>query len=239
MKTFHIILLGCAILGTSCKKDKTPIDEVPAGIIRTTADPTLYPRIVELFPERKNVSVNYPALFSDTVQKKIVLTDSTKVYLTFIAEKAKFRNTVGWYSYMQGHEPQKEADVNLHVLFPNASGKDEGGELLQGDRLQVGDKAFPKGTVIGFFLIVDGWQDGEINYSAQTFYTDYSLNVGSEQHHVLFGDVNSGDIVLGFEDLPFDDVNSDKDYNDLLFTVTDNNEGFEPIYLDLKKLPRL
>jgi hypothetical protein len=239
MKAIFIILMGSALLWAGCKKDKSSIDEVPSEIIRTVANPTLYPRIVELFPEKKDVSVSFPVLFNDTVQKRIVLTDSSRVYLTFIAEEAKYRNTVGWYSYMEGHEPQKEADVNLHVLFPNASGKDEGGQLVQGDRLQVGDKAFPKGTVIGFFLVVDGWKDGEINYNAETFYTDYSLNLGAQQHHVLFREINSGDIVLGFEDLPFDDVNSDKDYNDLLFTITDNNEGFEVINFDLTKMPKL
>lgn len=220
----------------ACKKDKEePVKEVPDGIIRTDTGPTLYPEIVSLLPDKKNATTSYPALFSDTVLKKIVLTEESEVYITFIAEKALYKNTVGWYSYVQGSEPQSVNDINIHVLFPNASGKDEGGELLQGDMLQLGDTKFPKGTVIGFFIIIRGWQNGTIDYAAPTSYTDYLLNTSAFQQHVLFRKKEGGDIVLGFEDMPFEQ--SDKDFNDILFTISDNPDGNDNIYIDLAKIP--
>jgi hypothetical protein len=219
------------------KDDEKKVDEVPPDVIRTVANPILYPRIVELFPEYKHVNTLHPELFSDTVVKKIVLTGESEVYLTFIAEKAKYRNTVGWYSYPLGSEPASVSDVNIHLLFPNASAKDEGGELLQGDMLQLGETKFPKGTVIGFFLIIKGWQNGTIDYNGIANYTDFKLNAGGYQQHVLFKEKDSKDIVLGFEDMPF--LEADQDYNDILFKVSDNKDGYESIYFDLNHVPAL
>lgn len=238
MNTKLICLVMLAITLNACKKDKDePVKEVPDGIIRTDTGPTLYPEIVNLLPDAKSVLKSYPALFADTVLKKIVLTEASDIYITFIAEKAKYKNTVGWYSYPLGSEPASIDDINIHVLFPNASGKDEGGELLQGDMLRLGDTPFPKNTVIGFFLIIKGWQYGTIDYAAPTCYTDYSLNTGGFQQHVLFRKKEGGDIVLGFEDMPFEQ--SDKDFNDILFTISDNKEGYENIYIDLARIPEM
>lgn len=234
-KLLYLLVIVLSLFG--CKKEKEEkVEEIPQGIIRTVTNPTLYPRIVELFPNMQ-AEINFPFLFSDTVQKKIVLTGETEVFITFIAEKAVYKNTVGWYSYPLGSEPTSVKNVNIHLLFPNVSAKDEGGELEQGFMLQLGEKKFPKNTVIGFFLIIQGWQNGLINYNAETHYTDQNLNRGGHQQHILFKEKDSGDIVLGFEDLPYE--SGDKDYNDLLFKVSDNKDGFKNIYFDLKRLPEL
>lgn len=222
----------------ACAKDKeTPVEEIPDDIIRTDTSPIYYSRIVNLLPSSQDASAIYPVLFSDTVQKKIVLTAESEVYITFVTERAVYKNTVGWYSYPLGQEPKSAKDLNIHVLFPNVSGKGEGGELLQGDKLQLGDTKFPKGTVIGFFLIIKGWKDGYINYGAETYYTDRHLNVNNNQQHVLFREKNGGRIVLGFEDMSF--TIGDSDFNDILFTVADNKDGLETIYFDLKSVPKL
>jgi hypothetical protein len=222
-------------LFVGCKKEKEEvIAEVPEEIIRTELDPILYPQIAELFPDSKNALINYPQLFNDTIQKNIVLTEESEVYITFVAEKATYKNTVGWYSYTPGNAPKTTADVNIHLLFPNVSAKGEGGELIEGDMLQLGDKKFPKGTVIGFFLIVNGWKDGTIRYGNQTHYTDYCMNLGEKQQHVLFKEKDGKNIILGFEDMSYEAA--DKDYNDILFIISDNKNGFESIFFDLKKM---
>jgi hypothetical protein len=235
-KVISFLILMLFVIG-GCKKDK--LDEVPSGIIRTVANPTLYPRIVSLFPAHQNAEIEYPELFSDAVQKNIILTDSSEVYVTFIAEDAKYRNSLGWYSYTKGNEPKTKTDLDLHLLFPNISAKGEGGELLQGDMLQVGNKKFPKNTVIGFFLVLDGWKDGTIDYGLETHYTDYILNTNGHQKHILFKEKNSGDIILGFEDLPDGDVDLDSDYNDILVTIQDNKDGYESIFIDTTKMTKL
>lgn len=221
----------------SCEEKEDPIPELPPDIIRTKADSTLFNKIESLFPTKYKADSLYPALFSDTVQKRIILTRESEVYLKFITEKAVYKNTVGWYSYNLGSEPQSVKEVNIHLLFPNVSGVGEGGELMQGDMLQLGDQKFPKGTVIGFFLIVRGWQNGAIDYNRETVYTDINLNPGGAQQHMLFKEKNNGDIVLGFEDIVT--TLTDKDYNDILFSVTDNKDGYKTIAFDETKIPTL
>lgn len=238
MTTKLTLFAALIILVISCEQEKEePIPEVPPGVIRTDTTPVLHARIVELFPSSTNATVTLPHLFSDTVQKNIVLNQETEVYLMFIAERATYRNTVGWYSYTKGNPPKNAGDVARNVLFPNASGAGTGGELKQGDMIQLGTTKFPKGTVIGFFLIINGWQDGFINYNGITHFTDYALNNEGRQQHVLFKEKNGGDIVLGFEDMLF--KQADADYNDLLFTVTDNRDALEPVSFDETKIPKL
>lgn len=235
-KLICFILLVATIIG--CKKEKEErIKEVPDEIIRTQTCPTLFSRIGDLFPEYGEVSTLHPSLLSDTVQKKIVMTRESNVYITFIAEKALYKNTIGWYSYT-GTFPKSLADLNIHILFPNVSGKGEGGELMAGDMLPLGLEKIPKGTTIGFFLILNGWENGSINYRGLTQYTDYSVNQGGLQQHILFKEKNCGDIVIGFEDLPFSE-HFDSDYNDILFTISDNKDGYQSISFDIDKLPKL
>jgi hypothetical protein len=224
-------------IGACAKDNEIPVEEIPEGIIRTDTSPIYYARITSLLPSTQNASTIYPTLFNDTVQKKIVLTAESDVFITFVSERATYKNTVGWYSYPLGQEPKSAKDLNIHILFPNVSEKGEGGELLQGDKLQLGDTKFAKGTVIGFFIIIKGWKDGYINYNADTYYTDSYLNATKYQQHVLFKEKNGGRIVLGFEDMPFNI--GDADYNDILFTVADNKDGLETIYFDLKSVPKL
>lgn len=239
MKTKLLILfITISYISITCSKVKDElINEVPKNVIRTKIDSTLYPQIIDRFPDWTSAIIRYPVLFSDTIQNRIVLIDSSEVFLTFVAENAGYRNTIGWYSYKIGNPPLKIEDVNIQIIFPNASGKEEGGELLQGDMIQLGNKKISKGTVIGFFLIANGWNDGIINYNNLTYYTDLFLNPSHYQHHIIFKEINGKNIILGFEDMEYE--KSDKDYNDLLFIISDNKDGFESIYFDLNKIPLL
>lgn len=222
-------ILAITLLG-GCKKG-----EEPSKIIRTQVGPTLYPRIIELFPEGQSNITSYPALFSDTVQKELLLVKESEVYVTFISEAALYFNTLGWYSYTNGHRPNSVTEISKEVLFENISSP----PLEQGDMLQVGAQKFPAGTVIGFFLISNGYSEKGINFNNPTFYTDLNLNSNNSQHHVLFREKNLGNIILGFEDLPFDSTACDKDYNDVLFSITDNKDGFKDISFDDSKIPKL
>jgi hypothetical protein len=113
-----------------------------------------------------------------------------------------------------------------------------GNVLNQGDMLRLGDKTFPAGTTIGFFLIIHGWDYGKVNYDAETFYTDRELNTDSQQQHVLFRQSNTGALVLSFEDQLTSQV-SDKDFNDILFLVTDNKDGQPVSKFNLSNVPEL
>src|SRR5690606_31870992 len=107
-------------------------------------------------------------LFSETARKEVILTKESPVYVTFISEGASLPNTFGWYSYHKDSKPTSPSTLELHVLFPHVSHN----VLNQGDRLRLGEGTFPPGTVVGFFLIINGWQNGTVNYDRETFYTD-------------------------------------------------------------------
>jgi hypothetical protein len=195
-----------------------PISEVPDKIIPTKPCGTLYSRILELLPEFKNQLLQ-PKLFADTLQKNITITQETEVYLTFISESTVYQNSLGWYSYKRSAVPQNSKDFEWHILFPNVSSD----ILRTGDRLKLGDQKFEKGTVIGFFLIFKGWQNGAIDYTELTHFTNFLLNKDQLQQHLLFEEKICGDMVLTFEDIPVNQSDCDHDFNDIIFTISDNN----------------
>jgi hypothetical protein len=215
---------------SSCRHD-FGVKEVPPDLIKAVPCPTLYSRILELFPEHTKNS--RAVLFSDTVQKQVVLTKDSEVYVTYISEGAGYENTFGWYSYDKGSPPSSASQIELNVLFPNVSDK----VLEPGNRLLLRKDKFKAGTVIGFFLIVDGWNDGTINYDMPKIYTDYQFNPDKSQQHILFEEKTCGDIVLAFEDVGMGDVkSSDRDFNDILFTVSDNNSEKVNTSFDVKHI---
>lgn len=213
-----------------CKKDL--INELPSEITKLQPVANLSDSLKYIFTENGNAITRNPALFADTVQKNIILTKASKVYVTFIDENTDKQNSLFWYSYPMLQPPANTSDVKGHILFPNVSKVGEGGLLQTGYTLELGTDVFPAGTVIGFYIIAGGWDNGKINYSRNTIYTNYNLNVGGEQLHVLFKNAFSRYLVVGFED----NLNGQHDFNDVLFAVSDNDQGLESSSFDLNKV---
>jgi hypothetical protein len=234
MKTgsIKIWLMVCVVILASC--DDRGIPQRPKDIIETEIDPAVMQKIVEQFPEGTNVQVTLPSLFEPAAQKQIVLSEESNVYLAYISEGASYANSFGWYSYNADNKPVNPSDVDVHLLFPHVSDK----VLNRGDMLQLGDSKFPAGTVIGFFLIIHGWNNGEVNYNGETFYTDQGLNADDSQQHVLFRQKASGNLILSFEDQLTTQL-SDKDFNDILFIVTDNKSAQAVSRINLTNVPEL
>jgi hypothetical protein len=228
--SFPVIIVLLIYLSGCSREEK--IKEKPDNIIVGRADTALFKSIMADFPEKKNNMTSHSGLFSDTIQKRIVLKTESKVYLTYISEGAFFDNSFGWYSY-DSTKTVSKADVKLNILFPNVSKN----ILKEGNMLQVGDGAFPAGTVLGFFLIVRGWENGAVHFDRETFFTDVDFNPNHQQQHILFQEKSLPDLVLAFEDLSVADT-SDYDFNDIIFTVTDNTENKEPINFDLRHVAR-
>jgi hypothetical protein len=229
-----LVFFGC----TKERVTEIPIDnklnEVPASVF-VLKPCSSFDSIKGLFSETAHFVANIPAFLSDTVQKKIVITKECNVYVTFITERAGYKNTLGWYSYKNTQPPLVASDINKNILFPNISRKGQGGELEIGYTLNLSEAKFPVGTVIGFFLVVAGWNEtGFVDYNRTIYYTNYELNVGGKQQHILYKESNCHNIILGFEDLSFD--LSDKDFNDVIITISDNKEGYETTSFDLNRL---
>lgn len=214
----------------SCKKQL--IDELPGNFSVVKPVDNLLDSLRVVFSENGNAQLNIPLLFSDTIQKNIVLTKESNVYVTFIDEGTDKRNSLCWYSYNKAQPPLTINDINKNILFPNISKTGEGGLLEHGYTLQLGTEKFPAGTIIGFFLVANGWKDGSIDFGFPSYYTNYNLNRDGEQLHILFKNAFSRYIVMGFED----NLIGTHDFNDVLFAVSDNNVGIEATSFDLAKV---
>ncbi len=169
-----------------------------------------------VLPERSNVLVAHPEYF-DNPNREIELLKDDKVYVTFISEGAGYRNTLGYYYYHKDDPPQTADDLNKVVIFPNASAKYSGGELVQGNTMKLLGE-FEEGTVIGFYVISNGWKGSEITDGIYTQYTIPEFNVSEKQQSIIFYDQGCQSIVLAFEDIAL--PQGDKDYNDAIFMVS-------------------
>jgi hypothetical protein len=215
----------------SCREER--VKERPEDIIPSTIDPAIFQKIMEQFPESKDVKESHPELFEAAAGKQVVLSAESEVYVSYISEGASYSNSFGWYAY-NGSAPTQPSDIEVHLLFPTVSNR----ILVQGDMLRLGDGKFPAGTVIGFFLIIKGWEDGEVHYDRETFYTNFDVNTDDQQQHILFKQKDLGNIILAFED-ELTSQSSDQDFNDIIFMVTDNKENNPVTNLNLNSVIEL
>jgi len=216
------------------------IDEgVPDNVEPTEPCVTLMANISELFPERMDVRKVHNDLFSDTAHLNIYVKEETPVFVSFIDEGAGWRNTFGYYSYPAGNPPQSIDDLEKHIVFPNVSKVGEGGGLDFGDRVQLGDGSFPAGTVIGFYIVAQGWKNGLTTDGVYTQYTDRIFNSDQAQQSTLFVSSGCDDIVLTFEDIKVKESSCDHDFNDIILTIKDSRDmGMPNTKLDVSGLPR-
>jgi hypothetical protein len=207
-----LVLFGC--------KDKEKIievvDEVPEDVFNIPLCETLQSTVMELFHDSHNNKEKYPQLF-DGSQEQIVLTKASNVYISYVTEGAAISSTLGWYIY-SGDAPGSAENVDKKIVFPNVSNS----VLNPGDSRMIGN--FPAGTVLGFYLIVGGYNNSTVNYGKPTFYTNFSWNPDQHRQHVLFRESQCNNILMGFEDKAVNN-GADNDYNDILFMISDNDQN--------------
>jgi hypothetical protein len=230
--TAQLICVAFLLAMPSCSSDK--IKARPDDIIQTTIPPEVFQKITEQLPGGENAREKHKPLFEASAQKQIVLSKESEVYVTFVDEDAGYTNTFGWYSYTPGSKPSTSSELKKNILFPSVSSNN----LKPGDMLQLGEGKFPAGTVIGFFLIIRGFNAGVINYGNETFYTDIDYNPSSSQQHVLFKHKDIGAVILAFED-ELSANQSDEDFNDILFTVSDNKNNNEVSSFEVQNVIQL
>jgi hypothetical protein len=217
------------------------IDEgVPEDVIPTKPCETLYNGIITQFPEGVNNKTKHPDLFADAATKNLLLTKESDVYITFVDEGAGWKNSFGYYSYPADNPPASIDDLECHYVFPNVSKVNEGGGLNVGDMVRIGDQKFPANTVIGFFLVSQGWNNGLTGPGIYTNYTNKEFNTNSYQQHTLFIESSCDDLVMTFEDIIYNSDLSynDKDFNDIMFTIKDNKAGLANTSFNVTNIPR-
>ena len=237
MNTSPKILLNAllAIAIFSCEKDDTKkgMDELPDDVFKMNQCAELYTNIYNKLQEGKNEQERNRILFMDQSQQRLVLTQEADVYVSFVAERSEYSNTLGWYTYQDGGELSLGENANNQIVFPHFSSA----VLTPGDGRRIG--RFPAGTVVGFFLVVGGW-DAEmesINFDNPTFYCDLALNARQTKQNILFIEEQCGDVVVAFEDKLL--WASDLDYNDAVIRVTDNDQNFPATSFSLEMVPSL
>ncbi len=223
------------LFSLACKDEEvfTEVTPVPEDIFQIDLCPTLITNVTSLFPESINNQEKYAQIFSGNSQQWIVLKKDTDVYVSFVAEAATIGNVLGYYVYNKSSTPASSEGIDKQLIFPNI----DNSYLSPGDSRKLGTTQLKAGTVIGFFLIVGGYRNGGVYFKRPTFYTDNNWNGDQVKQHVLFKEQECGAIVIGFEDK--NSATTDKDYNDVIFTVSDNISNLENTSFDVQNVVTL
>ncbi len=174
-----------------------------------------------VLPETENALINHPEYFMHPT-KNIHIKETAEVTVTFINEGAGYKNVLGYYAYDINTPPQTVDDLVKIVIFPNASAQNSGGELIRGNTMRLLGE-FEADTMIGFFVISDGWRNNEITEGIYTQHTDAILNNNSAQQSLIFHDTSCNSTIICFEDISV--PNGDKDYNDAIFQIKASPES--------------
>jgi hypothetical protein len=230
------ILCALLLFATLACEDEEVFKEVtpvPEDIFNITLCDNLFTNVTSLFPESKNNQEKYTQLFNDGSQQRIVLTKDTDVYVSFVAEAATIGNVLGYYVYNSNSTPGSSEEIDKQLIFPNIDHT----YLKPGDTRKLGTTQLKAGTVIGFFLIVGGYRNDGVYFKRPTFYTDQAWNADQAKQHVLYQESECSAIMVGFEDKS--SITGDKDYNDIIFTVSDNINNQPNTSFDLQNVVSL
>lgn len=177
-------------------------------------------------PEFLDIPVNKANYLAPTNAYDIHLLDSGDIWITYLAEGAGQKNTMGYYVYETNNPPIAANQIDtIYTILPNASNASSGGGLVAGNKVYLGK--FAGGKSIGWVLMANGWdastQTIKANNLNQTkFYSTYSFNpegsASLRQHNVQLLDAGRELVIVGFEDVRRD-YSSDNDFNDLLFST--------------------
>lgn len=168
-------------------------------------------------PERVNAFENHPDYFINE-NYEIQLEENAEISVVFVSEGAGLKNSFGYYHYPTNNPPSSIAEIesSMRIIFPNASELYSGGYLKTGDMVHLNEE-FQAGTTIGFFLLANSWNGGDITEGVYQHYTYRDFNIDGLQQHILMNDSICGSVVIGIEDILSD--RGDKDFNDLVFEI--------------------
>ncbi len=176
-------------------------------------------------PENSPVPTNNPSYLTVGNELDVVIDDQSDVWVTFITEGAGYRNALGYYVFDTDNPPATVNDIDsIFVVLPNASLDGAGGKLQAGDKVKLG--TFDGGQTISWVLFQNAWTGTGVNVNATKYYSRIDFNTSESdptkrQHTVQLADIGRQLLLNGFEDQTRS-VNSDNDFNDLVFYVTAN-----------------
>ncbi len=258
-------IVSCLTVGVfmwaSCNKDKVdvPNDET-TGAYTKAADKVAYGEaiwgeasnwlgkngVLNFLHEGRNLwnTTLGQEIASKEVPSGFIVTaeEGSDVFVTCVGGDASFKSILGYYTYQNG-DNLTDADLLSRIFDTDESGNsyfkqvifkvpEEGTEFSQTYKLGF----FPKGTVIGFYLVPNSVSSNVVGDKVIPKYddkgraifiaTDRKLNKtidnydGGEKLSHIVGRSECGDLVVSFEDLnSMYSKTSDEDYNDLVIVV--------------------
>ena len=201
----------------------TEFDEngIPIDMEVDYISPEFLQRVDASLPERYPVPDYHPDYLQDGAMLNTVVEEAADVWITFVNEGAGFKNSLGYYTYSLEDGPaENPTDMEHTIIFPNVSLGS--GLMVSGDKVYLGQ--FEAGTVIGWFLVANGWQNSYVSDTRTRFYSNSEYNpetaISYQQHVVLLHDNETNKFLLSFEDLLR--PGGDNDFNDAVFYVASN-----------------
>lgn len=196
---------------------------------------TMLPNSITLSDKAKRViDATLPAEGSDELQitykgGTLHLSEDAHVNLYFHSHQHGRNNTLAYYVYEGGEDDilsQEEINKNLIIAYPNTN---NAVNSLQGIQLKyykdgVFSDRFPAGTNIGWVLLVDAFNNGEIESAninvaySEKVYNAYDMpgrTMHERPHSVVFKADNR--YVLAFEDQPWG--RSGKNANSTIYPI--------------------
>ena len=179
--------------------------------------------ISNALPESFPVPDYNPHYISSGYDTDLTLSETADVWVTFVSEGAGYRNVLGFYTYDLDNPPTTVPSTSdITIIFPNVSALGSGGGLQMGNKVNIG--TFPPNTGIGWVLLANAWQGGQVTSGYWQLYSNPDFNPESNEtlryHNVLLADPENERISLGFEDIRRDRSSCDNDFNDAIFYVT-------------------
>lgn len=191
--------------------------------------PDFYKLVNQFLPEKEVPS------YSPYVYETMTLKEDAEVFLSFVWHEGGRNNALAYY--IKNGASQEAINNGLIIAFPNLNGGVNSGDVVQlkyplTDGTFVDE--FPKGTTIGFVLLIDAYQSGKITNQGHVMYSEklynrYEItdNYGShnmgDRPQMITGEV-SGQIVLAFEDMPWVDSRTTfaPDFRNDIFVINAN-----------------
>lgn len=199
---------------------------------------------------------------SNYLRSHITLQEDSEVKIYFVSHGTNERNNaLAYYLYENGSEVPTTVNEKLQLAFPMTNGISNGeGYELRYPKQESGT-VFPKGTSIGFALLIDAGNENPNNVKTSDLHILYS-NYGSDSEysfnsynfpngilhnrpHMVSFLLNKNDdkarIALCFEDQPFDPIHSSNkgDFRDDIFIIELNPKTAAPDDLPEPSKPEL